>query len=143
MLSFNKELNKMIKSVKEEYEQQPFIPIEYPATIDKDNDIWKIHEDSIFIPKVKGNLYFIFDEDKSLLYIGKTKDITFSLFNHLKRRTSKSMMSILDDIKEKVSESDSKRIYLKVVDVEPIELSNTIKPYLVKEYAPSLVKRLS
>ena len=141
MLSFNKELDKMIKSVKEEYEQQDFIPVDYPEAID--TAVWGFYEDNIVIPKVKGNLYFIFDEDKNLLYIGKTKDITFSLFNHLKRRTSKSMMSILDDIKEKVSKSDSKRIYLKVVDVEPIELSNTIKPYLVKEYMPSLVKRLS
>ena len=54
MLNFRKEMQEIFNQVKTEYEQQPFIPIDYPPSIDDGN--WKLHENSIVIPKVKGQL---------------------------------------------------------------------------------------
>ena len=141
MLNFNVEMESVLDKVRTACEQQPFIQIDYPLAIDKDT--WEFHEDDILIPKLKGTLYFIYDEDKTLLYIGKTKALCAAVRSHLKRRSSMSVKSILSEIKEKVSNGKKKCVYIKVIDIQPTELASTIKPYLVKEYSPELVKRLS
>jgi len=141
MLSYNTEIQKVIDDVKTDLAQQSYVQVDYPSAISE--DLWDFYMDNIVIPPVQGSLYFIYDENKNLLYIGKTKALGLALRNHLIRRTSKSTASILNDIQKRVSNSDVKQIYLKVVDVEPVELANTIKPHLVKEFKPSLVKRVS
>ena len=40
------------------------------------------------LPKVQGSLYFIYDDQKELKYIGRTKKIRLGLRNHLIRKTS-------------------------------------------------------
>ena len=134
-------MHEIFNQVKADYRKQPYVTVDFPAGID--TATWEFFEDSISIPPLQGNIYCIFAEDKKLLYIGKTKDLALALRNHLIRKTSKSASSLLETIKEKVSESEHKRIYLKVIDIEPVELASAIKPLLVKMYAPSLVKRIS
>ena len=141
MLNFNSEFRTMFNKVIKEYEQSQFIPVHYPATIEK--ELWEYFSPRIVLPKVKGTLYFIFDDKKNLLYLGKTKVIENALLNHLKRVTSRSTASILPEIQDIVCESKDKRIYLKVLTIEPKELSNAIKPYLVQRLKPKLVRRLS
>ena len=141
MLHFNTELEGVYNKVKEEYALQPFIPIEYPKGINNDN--WEDYENSITIPQVQGCLYFIFNEKKELLYIGKSKAIDFALKSHLVRRTSPTTSSILDTIKKEIDESDKKKIFIKVLDIEPVELAATIKPFLIRDFKPKLSKRLS
>ena len=141
MLNFNQQVRTMLNQVKEELEKSPFIPFDYPESINE--EVWDFQTIDLEIPKTKGNLYFIYDSEKNLLYIGKTKDLSLALLCHLKRRTSKSTSSILDEIKDLVCNGKEKRVYLKIVDVRPYELSNSLKPYLIKELCPSLSLRLS
>ena len=142
MLNFNAELQAIYEKVKADYSMQPFTPVDYPAMITESN--WDEYSESIVIPPVQGCLYFIFDENKNLLYIGKTIEIEFALKCHLICRTSKSMASILDTIKELITYSKRrKRVYVKTVDFEPTELSAAIKIFLIRDLKPLLVKRVS
>jgi len=141
MLKFKAELNKIIAEVMDEYERQEFIEIAYPSAITE--ELWSFHEESIVLPKVKGSLYFIFDNNKDLLYIGKTKEIGLALLNHLKHKTSTKSMSILSEVKKIICAAEDKRMFIKVIDLRPVELASTLKPYLIKEYEPSLCQRLS
>lgn len=141
MLNFKTELKSIVEEVMKDYEQQPFVEINYPKAIDLAT--WEFHIDSVNIPKQSGQLYFIFDGSKKLLYIGKTKEITLALRNHLIKHTSISSKSILEEIKGIVSKSDDKKIYLKTIELKPIELASYLKPCLIEEYDPLFCQRLS
>jgi len=147
MLRFKAELNKIFEAVKEDYENQEFIEILYPPGIEKDT--WEFYQESIELPKLTGSIFCIFTdsdkdgEGKELLYIGKSKDLNFSLFNHLKRSSSPRTQSILSTVKDIICGEEKKKIYVKVIDLRPVELASTLKPYLIKEYEPLLCQRLS
>ncbi|MDL2287612.1 hypothetical protein LJB90_03535 [Eubacteriales bacterium OttesenSCG-928-G02] len=141
MLNFNEEVQAILSKIRLDINQQEFIPVVYPETICEET--WDFQTDEVKLPKTKGCIFFIYDENKNLLYIGKTKDLRFSLLSHLIRKTSKNVSSILDEVKKSVCYGKEKRMYLKVLNAHPVELGSAIKPYLIKEYQPLLSKRLS
>ena len=141
MLNFNQELTRLYAEVKKEYEEEPFVRVDYPAHVTEDN--WdNIVSDSI-IPSMKGYLYAIFDADETLLYLGRAQRVMFSLKSHLIRRTSPTTCSILDDIKDLIVNGQDKHLFIKVIEVQPREYSTCFKPLLAKDYQPKLVKRIS
>ena len=145
MSDYNATMKRIINEVKAEYEKQEFATVYYPSAINREN--WYHHANNIEIPLLHGCLYFIFvnnkNEEKKLLYIGKSISLGFALRNHLSIRTSPTTSSILPTIQEFISRTKDKRVFIKVLDIEPVELCGAIKPYLIKHYEPSLSKRLS
>ena len=104
---------------------------------------WEYTVSDDILPKVDGSLYFIYDSKKTLLYIGKSQKIDFALRNHLLRKTSKSTCSILELLKQSVSNSKSKCIYIKALAFEPSEYGACLKPLFIREYQPLWVRRMN
>jgi len=139
--NFNAELKQLYDKVKSDYQAAPFATIRYPEAITAENWCQMVRE--VEIPPVWGNVYFIFDGNKQLLYIGRTQQINAALKSHLIKRTSERMSSILDGLKDLVLKSDTKRIYIKTIDVQPVELVGTFKSRLIYEFCPRLARRQS
>ena len=141
MLDYKNQISSDYQQVLKELDNTPFVPIDYPKDVGLYN--WDdIVSDSI-IPKMEGHLYFIYDSNKTLLYIGKSLEVNMALRSHLVRKYSKSMTSILDNLKESVRMSKDKRIYIKVIDIQPREYSGCFKPMLARHFIPKWNQRIS
>ena len=141
MLNFQTQMKRDYHFAKQELERMPYIKIAYPMTVNAENWEYTVSDD--ILPKVDGSLYFIYDSKKTLLYIGKSQKIDFALRNHLLRKTSKSTCSILEPLKQSVSKSKSKCIYIKTLTFEPSEYGAYLKPLFIREYQPLWVRRMN
>ena len=141
MLNFNNELSRLYAKVKKEYESAPFVRVDYPNTVTEGN--WDEMVTESIVPPVTGFLYFIFNADKELLYLGRAQRVMFSLKSHLVKKTSPTTCSILDNIKDLVVNGKDKHIFIKAIEVMPREYSAVFKPLLAREYQPKWVKRIS
>jgi len=141
MLDFNKELSRLYAQVKQEYEATPLIRVDYPTYVTKGN--WDNVVSESIVPPMTGYLYFIYNSERKLLYLGKAQRVGFALKSHLVKRTSATTCSILDDVKKLIVEGEDKYLYIKAIEVQPREYSAVFKPLLAREYKPELVKRIS
>jgi len=141
MLDFNNELSRLYAKVKAEYESTPYVRIDYPQNVNMAN--WDTLVDESIVPPMAGFLYFIYDSNMELLYLGRAQRVMFALKSHLVKRTSKSTSCVLDDIKNLVINGRDKHVYIKTLEVYPREYSMCFKPLLAKEYQPKLVRRIS
>ena len=141
MLDYQTQMNRAYYKAKEELERMDYTKIDYPSKATADN--WDVTVSDDILPKLEGTLYFIYDSEQTLLYIGKSKKIDAALRSHLVRKTSKSTSSILDHLKVLISKSKNKCVYVKVLAVEPAEFSACLKPIFVREYQPLWVRRMN
>ena len=141
MLDFKQSMNRAYEAAKEALERMEYTKISYPQTINAVNWDFIVPED--IVPKMEGSLYFIYDSEKTLLYIGKSKKIDFALRSHLLRKTSQSTCSILEPLKQLLSESKEKCVYIKVLAIEPVEYGGCLKPLFIREFQPLLVRRIN
>ncbi len=141
MLNFQTQMNYVYHKAKEELERMDYTKIDYPSKATTDN--WDITVSDDILPKLEGTLYFIYDSEKTLLYIGKSKKIDVALRSNLIRKASKRTYSILSRLKDLISKSKNKCVYVKVLAIEPAEFSACLKPIFVREYQPLWVRRMN
>ena len=140
MLDYQTQMNRTYHAAKQELERMDYIQITYPSNTTADN--WDVTVSDDVLPKQNGTLYFIYDSEKTLLYIGKSKKIDVALRSHLIRKASKRTYSILDRLKDLISRSKNKCVYVKVLAIEPAEFSACLKPFFVR-YQPLWVRRMN
>ncbi len=141
MLDFKQQMNRAYDMAKTALERMEYAKISYPQTVNAANWDFTVPDD--LLPKKEGTLYFIYDSEKTLLYIGKSKKIDFALRSHLLRKTSRSTCSILEPLKLLLSESEEKCVYIKVLAFEPVEYSACLKPLFIRDYQPLWVRRIN
>lgn len=141
MLDFKQSMNHAYDAAKEALERMPYTKIVYPQAVNEANWDFTVPDD--LLPKMDSTLYFIYDSEKTLLYVGKSKKIDFALRSHLLRKTSKSTCSILEPLKLLLSESKEKCVYIKVLAVGPVEYGGCLKPLFIREFQPLWVRRIN
>ena len=141
MLDFKQQMNRTYDAAKEALECMEYTKVSYPENVNIGNWDFTVPDD--IVPKMEGTLYFIYDSEKTLLYIGKSKKIDFALRSHLLRKTSKSTCSILEPLKLLLSESKEKCVYIKVLAIEPVEYGGCLKPLFIREFQPLWVRRIN
>ncbi len=141
MLDFKSQMNHAYDAAKEALARMEYTKISYPKTVNAANWDFTVPED--IVPKMDGTLYFIYDSEKTLLYVGKSKKIDFALRSHLLRKTSRSTCSILEPLKQLLSERKEKCVYIKVLAVEPVEYGGCLKPLFIREFQPLWVRRIN
>ena len=140
MLDFQDQITADYQTVLAELAATPYTAIDYPSNAFPHN--WDTLVSDDILPKMTGNLYFIYDSNHTLLYIGKSLDVNTALRSHLVRKMSKSTSSVLDDIKQIVCYG-KKRVFIKVLDIQPKQYSGCFKPMLARQLCPKWNKRIS
>lgn len=109
MLNFQTQMNCSYHAAKQKLKRMNYIQISYPSDTTADN--WDVTVSDDILPKLEGTLYFIYDSEKTLLYIGKSKKMDAALRSHLIRKASKRTYSILDRLKDLISRSKKMCLY--------------------------------
>ena len=135
----NKKNEELLDHIYAEARKQKNFWVEYNIKeiylIQSKNDLSSIAKEHL--ESISGNVYILLNEDKDILYVGKSKSIKKRIKEHLVKcssSTSSQIQNVYDFLKEKnLSGKDNIKIYIFVLNVEPNEYYGTIEGLIIND----------